>query len=75
MLRPLGTKTRTAIQTALFLHDGFPNRNNNDNDKLWIETQVGQGDEYQVTVEWFDTVLSTLGDSLTGLNGMKFSTK
>ena len=48
---------------------------NNDNDKFWIETQVSQGDEYQVTVEWFDTVLSTLGDSLTGLNGMKFSTK
>ena len=36
---------------------------------------MGPGDRYEVTVEWFNSVLSTLGDSFTSHNGMKFSTK
>ena len=42
-----------------------------------ISTQVGQGDEYEFKVEWYNhSQLSTLGDSLTQYhNGMKFSAK
>ena len=41
-----------------------------------ISTQVGQGDEYEFKVEWYNHKLSTLGDSLTQYhNGMKFSAK
>ena len=45
--------------------------------------QVGPGDEYKLAINWFNSALSTLGDSFTGsqmkpeyfLNGMKFTTK
>ena len=41
-----------------------------------ISTQVGQGDEYEFKVEWYNNKLSNLGDSLTQHhNGMKFSAK
>ena len=41
-----------------------------------ISTQVGQGDEYEFKVEWYNHKLSNLGDSLTQHhNGMKFSAK
>ena len=42
-----------------------------------IKTQVAQGEDYQITVEDFKTLntLATLGDSLTNLNGRKFSAK
>ena len=39
-----------------------------------LKMQVAQGEDYQITVEYFNP-LSTLGDSLTSLNGMKFSAK
>jgi len=38
--------------------------------------EVGQGDEYEFKVEWYNHKLSSLGDSLTQYhNGMKFSAK
>ena len=37
--------------------------------------QVGPGNDYMLTVEGFNYYLSTLGDSMKGNNGMKFSTK
>ena len=41
-----------------------------------ISSQVGQGDEYEFKVEWYNHKLSSLGDSLTQYhNGMKFSAK
>ena len=41
-----------------------------------IFTQVGQRDEYEFKVEWYNHKLSSLGDSLTQYhNGMKFSAK
>ena len=42
-----------------------------------IKTQVAHGEDYQITVEDFKTLntLATLGDSLTNLNGRKFSAK
>ena len=40
-----------------------------------ITTQVGPGENYVVTVESFNETLSTLGDSMGYINGMKFSTK
>ena len=39
-----------------------------------FKTQVAQREEYQITVEYFNP-LSTLEDSLTSLNGKKFSAK
>ena len=40
-----------------------------------IATQVGAGPDYTLTVGGFRADLSTLGDSMTYHNGMKFSTK
>ena len=40
-----------------------------------IITQVGPGDDYELTVGGFDAVLSTLKDSMKYYNRMKFSTK
>ena len=40
-----------------------------------IFTQVGQGDGYVLTVGGFKAARSTLGDSMSYSNGMKFSTK
>ena len=45
--------------------------------------QVGPGDEYKLAINWFNSALSTLGDSFTpsqdstraNLNGMKFTTR
>ena len=43
--------------------------------------QVGPGDDYTLTIDLFNSAISTLGDSFGGLeshlniNGMKFSTK
>ena len=48
---------------------------------LFALVQVGPGDKYIVTIDLFNSALSTLGDSFGGLethlniNGMKFSTK
>ena len=42
---------------------------------LTMTTQVGGGEGYQLSVSGFNADLSTLGDSLTYHNGMKFSTK
>ena len=48
---------------------------------LFALVQVGPGDEYVVTIDLFNSAISTLGDSFGGLeshlniNGMKFSTK
>ena len=37
--------------------------------------QVGAGENYVMTVGGFNSALSTLGDSMTYSNGMKFSTR
>jgi len=44
--------------------------------------KVGPGDEYKLAINWFNSALSSLGDSFTpstntagNLNGMKFSTR
>ena len=37
--------------------------------------QVGPGEGYMLTVGGFNTGLSTLGDSMSSNNGMKFTTK
>ena len=51
------------------------------NVNLFALVQVGPGDEYVVTIDLFNSAISSLGDSFGGLethlniNGMKFSTK
>ena len=40
-----------------------------------ILLQVGPGHGYMLTVAGFNRALSTLGDSMYDLNGVKFSTK
>ena len=48
---------------------------------LFALVQVGPGDDYKVTIDLFNSAISSLGDSFGGLeshlniNGMKFSTK
>ena len=42
---------------------------------IMMMMQVGPGDDYELTVWGFNNALSTLGDSMTYNNRMKFSTK
>ena len=42
---------------------------------LTMTTQVGGGEDYELSVSGFNAGLSTLGDSLSYHNGMKFSAK
>merc|ERR1719391_13634 len=42
---------------------------------VYDKFQVGPGDDYTLTVGWFNDTLSTLRDSMHYNNQMKFSTK
>ena len=42
---------------------------------MFMVVQVGQGDDFVLTVGEFNKGLSTLGDSMTYHNGMGFTTK
>merc|ERR1719391_1774323 len=44
-------------------------------DAVYDQFKVGPGDGYVLTVGGFNDPLSTLGDAMWNLNGMKFSTK
>jgi len=57
------------------LHVTLKDFNNRTYRAVYDHFEVGPGDRYEITVEWFNSALSTIGDSLTALNGMKFSAK
>ena len=42
---------------------------------LTMTTQVGGGEDYELSVSGFNAGLSTVGDSLAFSNGAKFSAK